>query len=77
MTQHHYDALGVWQTEPVSPFTGSSMVADLARTSLHASQERTRRRRIRRFVPDDKFRERFDVLERRSDEGETGVAAVG
>lgn len=34
MTQHHYDALGVWQTEPVSPFTGSSMVADLATTGF-------------------------------------------
>jgi hypothetical protein len=34
MTQAHYDALGVWQTEPVSFFEGSSMVADLATTGF-------------------------------------------
>jgi hypothetical protein len=34
MTQAHYDALGVWQTEPVSYFGGSSMVADLATTGF-------------------------------------------
>lgn len=34
MTQAHYDALGVWQTEPVSWFEGSSMVADLATTGF-------------------------------------------
>jgi hypothetical protein len=34
MTQAHYDALGVWQTEPVSFFEGSSMAADLATTGF-------------------------------------------
>jgi hypothetical protein len=34
MTQDHYDALGVWQTEPLSLFSGSSMVADLATTGF-------------------------------------------
>jgi hypothetical protein len=30
----HYDALGVWHTEPLSFFDGSSMVADLATTGF-------------------------------------------
>ena len=34
MTQAHYDALGVWHTEPLSFFDGSSMVADLATTGF-------------------------------------------
>lgn len=34
MTQAHYDALGVWHTEPVSFLGGSSMVADLAATGF-------------------------------------------
>jgi hypothetical protein len=34
MTQAHYDALGVWHTEPLSLFEGSSMVADLATTGF-------------------------------------------
>jgi hypothetical protein len=34
MTQAHYDALGVWHTEPMSPFDGPSMVADLATTGF-------------------------------------------
>lgn len=34
MTQAHYEALGVWQTEPVSYFERPSMVADLATTGF-------------------------------------------
>ena len=34
MTQAHYDALGVWHTEPASIFEGPSMVADLATTGF-------------------------------------------
>ena len=34
MTQDHYDAPGVWQPEPLSLFTGSRMVADLATTGF-------------------------------------------
>ena len=34
MTQAHYDALGVGQTEPVPFLGGSSMVADLAATGF-------------------------------------------
>jgi hypothetical protein len=34
MTQDHYDALGVWQTDPVLPFAAPSMVADLATTGF-------------------------------------------
>jgi hypothetical protein len=34
MTQAHYDALGVWHTEPLSFFEGPSMVADLATTGF-------------------------------------------
>ena len=34
MTQAHYEALGVWQTEPVSYFEKPSMVADLATTDF-------------------------------------------
>ncbi|WP_245843380.1 hypothetical protein [Mycolicibacterium vulneris] len=34
MSQAHYDALGVWHTEPMSFFEGQSMVADLATTGF-------------------------------------------
>jgi hypothetical protein len=34
MGQDHFDALGVWQTEPVRPFDSSSLVADLATTGF-------------------------------------------
>lgn len=46
MSQAHYDALGVWHTEPMSFFEGPSMVADLASYyRLHVDARRTGVRR--------------------------------